>query len=102
MAQDELMLTKSVEWHYEAEWRMLDSSWAAVDGPLETSPYSWPFVLEAPAVHEVIIGCRAKQALVDDLTDALETPDYAHVCVRHTIIDSAKYRLNVSPPRSIR
>jgi hypothetical protein len=95
---DELMLTKSVEWHYEAEWRMIDSCWDACGGPLEVSPHSWPFPLDPAAVREVIIGCRSRQELVDDLAEALDTPAYAHVSVRRTAIDLAKYRLNVSEP----
>jgi hypothetical protein len=97
MAQDELMLTKSVEWHYEAEWRMLDSSFAALGEPLGESPDSWPFALPAAAVSEVIVGCRAGPPLLGALDRALAAPDYAHVRRFRTETDRRKFRLNVLP-----
>jgi hypothetical protein len=99
---DELMLAKSVEWHYEAEWRMLDSAWASMGKPLAGNPDSWPFALEPAAVREVIVGCRSQRALAEDLAEALDRPAYAHVRVRHTAIDTSRFRLNISPPQAAR
>jgi hypothetical protein len=95
---DALMLTKSVEWHYEAEWRMLDSTWASSGEPLEESPDSWPFSFEPAAVREVIVGCRSTPPLIEELTEALRAPEYAHVRLRRTAIDDRRFRLNVSDP----
>jgi hypothetical protein len=102
VATDELMLAKSVEWHYEAEWRMLDSTWASIGEPLAGNPDSWPFPLDPAAVREVIVGCRARPALAEELGDALDTPAFAHVRVRHTAIDPSRFRLNISAPQDAR
>jgi hypothetical protein len=98
---DALMLTKSVEWHYEAEWRMLDSAWASCGDPLPDNPYSYPFPLAPAAVREVIVGCRAGDSLVAELNEALAVPAYSHVCMRRTAIDRERFRLNVSAPAPV-
>lgn len=95
LVQDELMLTKSVEWHYEAEWRMLDSYFAAEGPPAEGSPDSWPFPLPPDAVRDIIVGCRAEAPLLECLDDVLAAPAYGHVRRFRAVPDRRRYRLNV-------
>ena len=97
LAQDELMLTKSVEWHYEAEWRMLDSSFAAAGDPPQGSPDTWPFPLPPDAVRNLIVGTRAARPMLEEIEDVLASPQYAHVRRFRTETDPRKFRLNVLP-----
>jgi hypothetical protein len=92
VARDELMVTKSVEWHYEAEWRMLDSCFAAAGAPLAESPDSSPFPLPAEAVRGVITRCRSQLSLIEALDRALASPEYAGVHRFRAETDRGKYR----------
>ena len=58
LSNDELLLTKSKEWEYEQEWRIIDSLFSADGEAARDEPNCWPFLFRPEAVCEVIIGCR--------------------------------------------
>lgn len=53
---NELLLTKSIEWQYDKEWRFLDSTFEADADPPTKAPHCWPFRFDPQAVSEVIVG----------------------------------------------
>jgi hypothetical protein len=96
ISNDELLLTKSKEWEYEGEWRILDSLYSA-DGEMRKDlPDRWPFKFSPSAVKEIIVGCRSGD-LATKIEPILEQPKYKHVTRLKAVPDQEEYRLNIVP-----
>ncbi len=96
ISNDELLLTKSIEWEYEGEWRILDSLYSA-DGEMRKDlPDRWPFKFNPKAVKEVIVGCRSGDLLAR-IEPILAHPKYRHVNILKAVIDHEDYGLNIVP-----
>ena len=78
ISNDELLLTKSKEWEYEAEWRILDSLYSADGERTKETPYLWPFKFNPKAIKEIIAGCRSGD-LLQKIEAILEQPRYNHL-----------------------
>ena len=97
ISNDELLFTKSIEWEYEGEWRILDSLYSA-DGEMHKNlPDRWPFKFNPKAVKEVIVGCRSGD-LAAKLEPILAQPKFEHVTRLKAVIDHEAYKLNIVPP----
>jgi hypothetical protein len=95
LTDDEVWLTKSVQWKHEDEWRLIDSEYAAdEDRPADPDGNHWRFDIAPGAVHEAILGCRADRRLELDVMNVLRSPDYSHVRLCRMEDDDRHYRLN--------
>jgi len=89
----ELFYTKSTEWAYEHEWRIIDSLMSA-DGDAFDPPdgHCWPFRFRPEAMREVIVGYRATD-LVKDIISILRRPQYQHVKLLMAFPDHQRFEL---------
>ena len=59
----EVLLTKSREWAFEQERRLIDSLYSADPEATDTDEIRWSFRIRPESVREVILGCRVEAAL---------------------------------------
>ncbi len=97
ITNDELLLTKSKEWEYEQEWRVLDSLFSADGDPPDGSPKCWPFKFRRESVTEVVVGCRASEDFVQQIGAVLDKPPYEHVEQLRAFRDLREYKLRIGP-----
>jgi hypothetical protein len=96
LSDDEVWLTKSTEWEYEEEWRIIDSHLSATeDRPADPDGNRWRFRIRPESVQCVILGCRAEHRLLLDVVTILRSPDYLHVRLFQAESDDRHYRLNL-------
>ena len=96
MEDGSAFLVKSIDWEYEAEWRMIvplaDASRVVGTGPEAIHLYNFP----ASAVTSVILGCRMPEAKRAEIQALLgESPHYAHIRCIKAEIDNESYALHV-------
>jgi hypothetical protein len=93
------LLTKSEEWQYEQEWRMLvrfehfpHHVVHERSGDVHLVP------IPRSSITDVILGCRAARETVEAVVDLLASDHrYAHVTVRHASLDTQKFGLVFRP-----
>jgi len=96
ITNDELLLTKSKEWEYEQEWRILDSLFSADGKAPVNAPDCWPFRFRPEAITEVIGGCRVDPRFVERLETVLDgDKKYEHVRQRRMFLDRKGYNLRI-------
>ena len=95
ITNDELLLTKSKEWEYEQEWRILDSLFSADGEPPDGAPWCWPFKFRPESLVQVIVGCRASEDLVKRIERVLHKPPFEHVAQQHVFRDRREYKLRI-------
>jgi hypothetical protein len=92
----DILLTKSVEWEYEQEMRLVM--------PLHTCTRRLPaspfdiclFALPPGCVAGITLGCRASRATEDRLRQILSADGrYSHAVLRRAEVDGSAFRLNV-------
>ena len=95
ITNDELLLTKSKEWEYEREWRVLDSRFSA-DGDLpDGAAMCWPFKFRPQSLTQVIVGCRASEDFVSRIERVLDTAAYEHVEQLRAFRHRKAYKLRI-------
>lgn len=87
-------LTKSREWSYEAEWRMLmplsEATRVHGEGPKAVHLFAFPKSM----VRRVILGCRMSEEKVAEINGILgESAEYQHVSCVQARIAETQYRL---------
>ena len=93
---EQTLLTKSDDWEYEDEWRVVDAAFPgdAERADSERSPHSL-LAIRPESVQEVIVGCRADADLRAGIASVLGRPEYAHVHLFEAVPDDRHYWLNV-------
>ena len=76
ITNDELLLTKSIEWEHEQEWRILDSLFSADCDTTESAPDCWLFKFRRESITQVIVGCRASDGFVKQIEHVLSNEAY--------------------------
>ncbi|MDP2144282.1 MAG: DUF2971 domain-containing protein [Gallionella sp.] len=94
------LLTKSVDWSYETEWRMMLPLFSASriigDGATAIHLYEFP----RSAIRAIIFGCRMPKAEVDKIRQILHRAnDFNDVLCLQVQIDETHYRLNFAEVR---
>lgn len=89
-------LTKSLDWEYEQEWRMLmplSMANRTIKGmPIDIHLFEFPRRI----VKAVILGSRANESLKRRITDILKgSKEYDHVRVRQAQIDREEFKVNI-------
>jgi len=90
-------LTKSLDWRYEAEWRMMiplaEANRTIGYGPTGVHLFAFP----RSAIRSVILGCRATEATKSDIFSILKTTgELKNVRCYKADIDDEHYRLQFS------
>lgn len=99
VTNQELFYSKSSEWLYEREWRIIDSIFSADGDPVGPTRDCYPFHFRPEAVKEVVNGCKCSIHL--ELQSILRKPQYEHVAFVTAAADREKYQLNfVDYPRT--
>lgn len=90
---EEILLTKSLEWAHEKEWRMFDSPYNARNGPAGGPPKCYPFHFQAAVVREVVVGVRAPVGFRNRMAGLLVEKRYGHVALFQGVIDERQFGL---------
>ncbi|MGE0133390.1 MAG: DUF2971 domain-containing protein [Blastocatellales bacterium] len=90
-------LTKSLDWEYEQEWRMLMplpmANRVIKAMPIDIHLFKFPRRM----VKAVILGSRANESLKRRITDILKTSkEYDHVHIRQAQIDREEFKVNIA------
>ena len=99
VTNDELLFTKSDEWSYENEWRLVDSHYMADDSGVEKTRagneymhYSFRFKPEA--LKNIIVGCRASKEFLAEL-EGLGKTQYPDLDIRKAKKHATDYKLEL-------
>lgn len=84
-------LTKSLDWKYEQEVRMLTT--LNEDNIREVSPGIFVKGLEAASILNIFLGVNSNATLKEDILKILARPDLSHVGVFQSIIDENEYKV---------
>jgi hypothetical protein len=90
----DVYLTKSKEWEYEREYRLL--RWAdKPDLRIDREPVPiCLYKLPTSCIKTVIFGCRMKNETIDIITRVLKTdPDYSHVVIGNASASRNEYKI---------
>ena len=89
------LLTKSIEWEYEAEWRTTTPLKATqqIDYTTHTEYFA---PLPIKAIKSVILGARASEILQRKILDLVTAPDFCHIAVAKAQLHDREYRLQIS------
>lgn len=94
---EDLILTKSQEWAYEKEWRILKAT-ADAAKVISASPYDiCLFDLPTSTIKRVIFGARVTDAEVNAITKELSSPNLAHVEYQRAVLDTYQFALKFNP-----
>jgi hypothetical protein len=75
-----MLLTKSLHWQYEKEWRMFESAFNADDN-IETAKDVWGFDFHPETVDRVILGSRIASDIQTRIMKELDKPEFQHVTI---------------------
>jgi len=93
--EQEVRLTKSVEWMHEKEWRMFEAPFNADGDSVDPQNSScWPFRFLPDVVVRVVLGARVSKATEEKIRGIVHTPEYGHVKLIRSVIDERQFRLN--------
>jgi len=87
----ELFFTKSKEWFYETEVRLLIEFKDAAVPDLKL------FYIPAESFKRVILGLKSPPALAERLRKLRERPDYRNLVVEQVVLDEREYKLHTCP-----
>lgn len=90
-----LLLTKAIEWKYEEEVRLL---WPLQQADRRVNDSVHLLSVPTTAVRSITLGCRASDALIDEVVNRLkQSADANHIMVRRAMLDSVLFALNYLP-----
>lgn len=87
-----LLFSKSEDWVYEKEWRMLLRSKEA-DKYKKKDCYLFKIPVES--VKSVILGSRITEKNKSKITKTLKKERYKHIQLKQAVIDPDKYEINI-------
>jgi hypothetical protein len=93
----EPLVTKSVEWSYEKEWRVIAEERSVAQSGETLKTDDGFLVLPERALKSVIIGCRAEDATPQTVAQ-LAQEHAPKVIVRQAEVSEGKYELWFNPP----
>jgi hypothetical protein len=92
----DILLTKSKEWRYEEEWRMLRPLQDATETRLSPIGILHLFSFPPTCITEVILGYRMSTQFRSEILEFLRTErDYDHVKILLAELDDKEFRLNI-------
>jgi len=93
----DVMLTKSIEWAYEKEWRIAKPAKEA-QKTIPAFPYDiCLFDMPATAIKRVILGARVSSEDVDRIRNIIRSiPHLRHIRLQQASLDERRFALNFS------
>ena len=90
------LLVKSDDWEHEDEWRIVDMNLRACAEPTDPARRThWRCAIRPESVQEVILGCRAGNAVREQILAALGHADFHHVSVLRAVADHQGFCLSL-------
>lgn len=91
--------TKSPEWKYEEEYRLIipREKFKDIEGEKEGDPLFWSIKGNEQVVRSVIIGSRCDPKWKDELAAVLVEPAYQHVETFEAIPDKMSFLIHIKP-----
>ena len=97
LRENEILLTKSLEWAHEREWRLFENPFNA-DGESKSTAHSWPFDIKANVIAQVVLGARAETSVELKVAGLLAEDRYKHVKFRQGVVDEREFKIHVGIP----
>jgi len=91
--EQDLLLTKSLHWQHEKEWRMFESPFNS-DENAPVAEGVWGFRFNPEVVERIVLGARIAQSTEERIRAALAASAYKHVSLIRIHIDDRNFRLN--------
>lgn len=86
----DLLLTKSLDWSHECEWRMLASLEAAASSKVVGGETIYLFAIPPSAITGVILGARISDELEKNILAILRSENFSHVRLYKSELDMDK------------
>jgi hypothetical protein len=96
LREQEMLLTKSVHWQHEREWRMFESPFNSDEND-PIAPHVWGFRLEPETMQCVILGARITEPNEGRIREVLADPDLKHVPLFKVELDREEFELRIVP-----
>jgi hypothetical protein len=93
----EPLVTKSADWEYEAEWRLIAEERAFARSPLTIKTDDAFLILPEDVLKSVTIGCLADESSRLRIAHTVKT-HAPNVLIRQATLASDRYELRISPP----
>lgn len=90
---EQMVATKSDQWSYEHEWRLLDLITAASGSAPSAAPNSFPFTLDPLAVKELVTGLRTPRRTNAYLRRLVAHEPFTHVQLFETRVHPRHFEL---------
>lgn len=99
VTNDDLLFTKSDEWTYEQEWRIVDSHFMADDSGVKEEgrtgdPVHYSFRFEPESLKRIILGCRTSSDLAKEV-ETLVADRYGNVEVKKAKKHPTEYKIEI-------
>ena len=102
-AEARLALTKSDDWEHEDEWRIVDMNLRTCAEAIDPRRTHWQCAIRPESVQEVIIGCRATDAVREAIVAVLGHAEFRQVSLFQAAADEQRFCLNfIEQPREVR
>ena len=95
------LLTKSSEWAYEEEWRMILPLSQAHRVITESTEDIYLFSFPANCIRSVILGSKISEKTREEIVDTLKHPDLSHIELRQAHMDSNQFRVVIKDDESV-
>ena len=94
----DIFLTKSKEWEYEQEWRIMRPLRDATETINVNGEAIHLFSFPPDCVTGIIFGCRTQPRLRQEISEYLSgEKEYAHLDKYEAILDEKEFKLNIVP-----
>ena len=90
-----ILLSKSCEWKYEREWRVMFSLAKVKPPRVVNGDLIHLATLDPSSIDSVIIGVRASDLLKQSIRSLKRVPEYQHLKVQTAVIDEEEYRIRI-------
>ena len=98
LSADDIMVSKSPEWSYEQEWRMLMPLTEELTRIDVAGEPVYLADLSPSAVSCVILGAKSSDELQSDVRTALNAPDYEQVQIQRATLDARIGKVVIGKP----
>jgi len=95
LREEDMRLTKSVDWMHEQEWRVFESPLNADGEAVDPQATCWPFHFEPEVIDSVVLGARIETHTEKEIRTALAGPGYEHVKLLRCSINPQQFRLDL-------
>ncbi|WP_081863147.1 DUF2971 domain-containing protein [Azospirillum argentinense] len=96
MTYFDVLFTKSIDWSYECEWRMIAPLAHADKEPNQDNPLLYLFKVPADCITGVVIGARSAQILSDIIVRSIQSDaELSHVSVNRARVHETDFAVSI-------